>query len=1317
MKDVWYKFTASASASYNIIVSPSPNFDAVVSLYSSCSGADIKCADSMNVGGMEIISTGPLSAGTYYIRVYDYGITDPSTTTFNICITTSCTLPSVPVLNTPTVASSSQINLNWNAANGAQSYDVYYDAGNCPGAASTFFANTNLTNLPVTVLTQSTTYRFKVVAKNTCGYSSASNCQNATTNPSTVCTDNYEPNDVQANAYNLFSTPLSSTPDSKNINSFIYSGTDQDYYKINVNSGSYGTVTVNLSSLPADYNAELFDNSLSLITWSNNLGTTPENLSYNYTNVSSYQPPFYVLVFPSNNTQYNQCDDYLLNVSWTPAGSCSIPPTPTPVYGGSATCPGAGFVSASTAFQMGWTNSGSGVYYDYYIYEYPYNLNNVLDSGKCISGISTNVSSQSIIPGKLYCWRVRSTANCNNCNSPLSQPFYFHFQPPVFPNGSIVICNQPSTTLSTPAITVPSPCTVSYQWYKNSIPIVGANSPGYTATTSGSYYVILTYSGSTICSGNVSTIQSNNVSVSISNSPAPPTLNSNSPICEGSMLTLSANVIGGASYFWTGTASFASNNTSIYIPNASVQNAGTYYCYIMVNGCQSNVASINTIINPVAASGFSYTISGNNVTFTNTSLNATSYSWNFGDSNTSTALNPSHTYSVNGNYPVCLVATDTGCTAPSTYCALIQIGIPNGGGATLASFAKVYRESSLTKNYFIKDVIQSPADSGFICIGDIQDQVSPYNSWVIYFKVDKNGNVVWAKELQQSPPTPSAYSIIKSNNGYLFSFTYPSSNCIMEIDESGNKLWANKYSSTVGADLGLIFPIQSGGFLWLGSDNYGSNKVINKLDISGNIIWTKAFANLGGTLTNVFQTSDGGFILGGTINNPLDFLLFKIDANGNQQWTKTYGGSDDDVLGTIIQTSSGYYIAGGGTQSFGVSPYQDDLILKLDNSGNLIASDTLNTRSSYSPINYIEEKQNGNFILKNWRVVFETDGNFNCINSKFLKHGHFNPSTKKTFDNALIMPNRFDRVGAPTRYSFSLYKSSFNDTSCVDSTITITSSTVSPTVTTLTPTIASSTITATTFPNNPNNVTLIDSSLCFTCNLTASITSSGSTTFCLGSSVTLTANNGMTNYLWSNGNTAQSITVNSNGNIAVAITDSSGCGATSQNVTVTVNPLPYANAGADQSLCLGNSVGIGPSTISGNTYSWSPSTGLNSTNTANPSANPTTTTTYTLTITDSLGCSSKDQIIVTVINCVGINEVKNEVSLQIYPNPTSGIFTIQSSEKNYTIEIINLLGEKIYSSTINSNKSEIDLSKQPQGIYFIKMNSVKGTSIKKLIKE
>ena len=62
---------------------------------------------------------------------------------------------------------------------------------------------------------------------------------------------------------------------------------------------------------------------------------------------------------------------------------------------------------------------------------------------------------------------------------------------------------------------------------------------------------------------------------------------------------------------------------------------------------------------------FTYVADNKVVTFTNTSTNATSYSWNFGDGTTSTETSPVHTYSAFGQYTVTLSSTGSGGTANS----------------------------------------------------------------------------------------------------------------------------------------------------------------------------------------------------------------------------------------------------------------------------------------------------------------------------------------------------------------------------------------------------------------------------------------------------------------------------------------------------------------------------------------------------------------------------------------------------------------------------------------------------------------------------
>ena len=106
---------------------------------------------------------------------------------------------------------------------------------------------------------------------------------------------------------------------------------------------------------------------------------------------------------------------------------------------------------------------------------------------------------------------------------------------------------------------------------------------------------------------------------------------------------------------------------------------------------------------------------------------------------------------------------------------------------------------------------------------------------------------------------------------------------------------------------------------------------------------------------------------------------------------------------------------------------------------------------------------------------------------------------------------------------------------------------------------------------------------------------------------------------------------------------SSGTCIDSNFVTVTILPPPNANAGEDKSICIGESTQIGTPAEAGNSYSWSPSTGLSSPTASQTTASPATTTTYTLTVTNPAGCVKSDEVVVTV-------NLQNERSFTLQPN-------------------------------------------------------------------
>ncbi len=76
----------------------------------------------------------------------------------------------------------------------------------------------------------------------------------------------------------------------------------------------------------------------------------------------------------------------------------------------------------------------------------------------------------------------------------------------------------------------------------------------------------------------------------------------------------------------------------------------------LYNNTKVLIDTVKIYTTPVA--DFQYVISGNVVTFTNSTLNGVSYLWNFGDNTTSTAFAPVHTYTSSGTFEVVLTATN-----------------------------------------------------------------------------------------------------------------------------------------------------------------------------------------------------------------------------------------------------------------------------------------------------------------------------------------------------------------------------------------------------------------------------------------------------------------------------------------------------------------------------------------------------------------------------------------------------------------------------------------------------------------------------------
>ena len=202
---------------------------------------------------------------------------------------------------------------------------------------------------------------------------------------------------------------------------------------------------------------------------------------------------------------------------------------------------------------------------------------------------------------------------------------------------------------------------------------------------------------------------------------------------------------------------------------------------------------------------------------------------------------------------------------------------------------------------------------------------------------------------------------------------------------------------------------------------------------------------------------------------------------------------------------------------------------------------------------------------------------------------------------------------------------------------------------------------------------------------------------------TFVAPTNVISYLWSNGSTNSTIVANSSGTYSVAITVSpSGC-TSSDTLSVTEN---IVNTSVSQSgvTLMANTTGA--------TYQWincngnTPIAGQ-----TNQSFTATANGNYAVIVTQN-NCS--DTSICYNIATVGIVENSSATAVTIYPNPSNGQFTINGNNIT-TIEVYNVIGEKVFQSTIHNLKSEIDLSNQTNGIYFMKIYDGQAILTKKIV--
>ena len=203
-------------------------------------------------------------------------------------------------------------------------------------------------------------------------------------------------------------------------------------------------------------------------------------------------------------------------------------------------------------------------------------------------------------------------------------------------------------------------------------------------------------------------------------------------------------------------------------------------------------------------------------------------------------------------------------------------------------------------------------------------------------------------------------------------------------------------------------------------------------------------------------------------------------------------------------------------------------------------------------------------------------------------------------------------------------------------------------------------------------------------------------TICAGETAILTAN-GADNYAWSNGETGNSISVSPTVTTPYSVIGTTlGC-SDSEATFVNVSPLPTVNLGADILLPAGqiatlNATGMGLS------FQWS-------TGATTATIEVSSMGTFTVTVTNPMGCTASDTILVTII--VSTNDPNEPFSLSIMPNPAHDLVNITClGSATSSVQVMDNLGRTVARDPAflkDGATRMLDIGHLPPGTYFLKI--------------
>lgn len=238
------------------------------------------------------------------------------------------------------------------------------------------------------------------------------------------------------------------------------------------------------------------------------------------------------------------------------------------------------------------------------------------------------------------------------------------------------------------------------------------------------------------------------------------------------------------------------------------------------------------------------------------------------------------------------------------------------------------------------------ADNGYLLTG-AAFEVGYGKDDVYMVKTDSEGEVLWTKAYGGIFEDYGNSIAQTSDNGFIVGGATESFDVsirdgyVLRLDEFGDTLWTLTIGGPSIDEIKSIIETEEGDFIATGStfsSGAGNSDVsLVKLNSEGNIIWEKTYGGLDNEYGNeVIETSTGYLIAGASVSfgyGEEDAYLIRVDFDGNLLWSKSYGDDSFDGFNSIIDAIGGGFIMVGYTQSFG--NLMDVLLIKTDDEGNL----------------------------------------------------------------------------------------------------------------------------------------------------------------------------------------------------------------------------------------------------------------------------------------------------------------------------------------------------------------------------------------------